>query len=472
MLPHLALPLGRGLGVALVALAAIGWALLRAPRFDPRARLVPLLLLVPGLFLLAAGHVRTVQLPTYGLCMLAGTVLAIALAGRWLEQRGHSRELAVELAIVGLVLGIAGARLVFIIEQWDPMFADKPPGRASPGPRAPLTAQDALRLRTHAGDVTVRFRGDEADVPAIARRIEEQAGKIDVMAQARERQHRGARGVETVVRGLVLRTRRRGPEAYLDVEASPTAEKLGLQPGVSKGKDVPALRKAFDLREGGLTYFGSAIGVTLGWLWWLRRRRLSIPAVLDAVFPVLPLGLFFGRLGCLARSCCWGREAGEQALLTVRYPPWSLPWLQMAEERLPLDFDQALHDQVMTPRMVELLAPTGLLDGTPPMHAAQLYEGVGVLIITAFLLVFRARLQRRVGQVVLLTFLLQAPLRFVVEHYRRDLDVFAHAGAYSFTESQVVAMVFLAIALPLFVWVSLRGEPVTAVRAAAGPTPS
>jgi prolipoprotein diacylglyceryltransferase len=460
MLPHLPLPLGRGLGVALLAVAAIGWALLRRRDVDARARFAPLLLLIPGIFLLAAGHVRTVQLPTYGMCMLAGTTVALLLAGRWAAQRGYSHELVVELAIVGLALGIAGARLVFIIEQWDTMFADKAPGRLSPGPREPLTARDELRLRTHAGDVTVRFRGDEADVPAIARRIEEQAGKIDVEAQVRERQHRGARGVETVVRGFMLRTRRRGPDALLEVAPGPTADKLGLQPGTSQGKDVPALLKAFDLREGGLTYFGSAIGVTLGWLWWLRRRRVSILGVLDAIFPVLPLGLFFGRLGCLARSCCWGREAGEGALLTVSYPPWSLPWLQMVEERLPVDFDRALHDQTMTPRMVELLAPTGLLEGTPPMHAAQLYEGFGVLIITALLVLFRARLQTRVGQVVLLTFLLQAPLRFVVEHYRRDLDVFAHGGAYSFTESQVVAMGFVVIALPLFVWVSLRGEPV------------
>jgi hypothetical protein len=100
-------------------------------------------------------------LPIYGLCMLVGTVLGLVLALRWAGQRGVDRELIVELAIVGMVCGIAGARLVFIVEQWETMFADRPPARLSAGPQQPLAAGDELVLRTHAGEARVRFEGGE-----------------------------------------------------------------------------------------------------------------------------------------------------------------------------------------------------------------------------------------------------------------------------------------------------------------------
>lgn len=462
MLPHLPLPLGRPLGAVFVVVAALGWWLLTR-RGTPEAlgrRWLPALALLPGLFFLGVGQVAVVSLPTYGLCMLAGTVLGLGLAMRWAGQRGIDRELIVELAIVGLVCGLLGARTVFIIEQWETMFADRPPGRLSPGPVEPLARGDALVLRTHAGEATVRFEGDEVDAARAAGRIEAQAAAQDVEVQVRSRAHRGDEGVVTVVRGFVVRTKGRGPDAWLEVVDGPAARKLALQPGVTRGQAVPLIR-VLDLTQGGLTYFGSAIGVIAGWLWWLRRRKADILAVFDAVAPVLPLGLFFGRLGCLSRSCCWGREVGDLPLPGLSFPRWSLPWLQMAEEQLPCTFDPNLRDQALTPAMEALLRPAGLMDGTPPLHPAQLYEGVGVLLIAGLLVLYRARLQGRIGQTFVLTLLLQAPLRFAVEHLRRDHDVFVDALGYHFTETQVVAVLIVLIATPLFVWLGKRGRPVT-----------
>ncbi|MCO5170501.1 MAG: prolipoprotein diacylglyceryl transferase [Planctomycetes bacterium] len=400
-----------------------------------------------------------ITLPTYGLCMVVGTVLALALAVRWAGQRGVDRELVVELALVGLVCGLLGARVVFLVEQWDTMFADRPPGRLSPGPVEPLDPGDVLVLRTHAGEARVTFTGDEVDAPRAAARIDAEAGARDVETRVRARSRRGGDGMVTAIRGFVVRTRARGPDAWLEVVDGPAARKLGLQPGLTRGQAVP-LTRVLDLTQGGLTYFGAAIGVVAGWIFWLRRRKADTLVVFDTVAPVLPLGLFFGRLGCLAQSCCWGREAGPGALIEVSYPRWSLPWLQMAEERLPCTFDPHLGKRELTPAMEAVLGPAGLLDGTPPLHATQLYEGVGVLVIAALLVAYRARLQTRVGQTFVLTLLLQAPLRFVVEHLRRDHDVFLQAFGYPLTETQVVALVIVLVAVPLFVWLARRGRPV------------
>lgn len=403
-----------------------------------------------------------ISLPVYGLCMLVGTVVVLGLAMRWAGRRGISRELIVELAIAGLVFGILGARLVFLVEQWEPMFADRPPGRLSPGPLEPLAAGDALVLRTRAGEARVAFRGDETDARAVVARIIEQASAADVQAEVREKTHRGPGGLETAVRGFVLRTGARGDDAVLEVVDGPAARKLGLQPGVSKGQRQ-SLARILNLRDGGLTYFGSVIGVLASWLFWLRRKRQDVLGVLDAIIPAMPVGLFFGRLGCLAKSCCWGREASEGTLLAVQYPRGSLPWLQMAEERLPCTFDPLLRDVVAAPRaplpeaMERLLGP--LAERTPALHNAQMYEGLGVLVIAAFLVVFRDRWQTRVGQTFLLTLLLQAPLRFVVEHLRRDHDVFLTTFGYPLTETQTVALLVVLVAGPLLVWVTKRGRP-------------
>ncbi|MCW8139727.1 MAG: prolipoprotein diacylglyceryl transferase, partial [Planctomycetota bacterium] len=143
-------------------------------------------------------------LPTYGVCMVVGTVLALALAVRWAGQRGIDRELVVELALVGLVCGLLGARVVFIVEQWDTMFADRPPGRLSPGPVEPLVAGDVLVLRTHAGEARVSFRGDEVDAARAADRIAEQAAGQDVEVRVRARSRRGDDGIVTATRGFVV----------------------------------------------------------------------------------------------------------------------------------------------------------------------------------------------------------------------------------------------------------------------------
>jgi prolipoprotein diacylglyceryltransferase len=460
MLPFLHLPLGRGLGALLLLIAAAAWWLLGRSGLARYAKLA-LLPLGLGIVLVIAGDgLGAVDLPLYGLCMLVGTLVALVLGARFGLERGLPTELVVECAIVGMVCGLAGGRLVHVIEQWGTKFSDAPPGRKSPGPLRPLAAGDALALRTHAGAAT--FTGDETTPAAVLARSEEQARAADVTGRLDVARHRGPAGLEERVRGLVLRTGKRGGAAWLEVAPGPAQVKLGLDPGRTVGKDVPLI-VALGLGEGGLTYFGAALGVLLGWGAWLRWRRLPALAVLDALCPVLPLGLFFGRLGCLARGCCFGREAGEHALLTVRYPPCSLPWEQMAVERTSLAWDPALQLSMKTgavpPGLAAELGP--LAQGTPPMHAAQLYEGLGVLLIFGLLVLYRRRWQRAVGQCFLLMMLLQAPLRFVVEHLRRDHDVFLAVAGYPLTESQIVAILFVAVAAPWFVLLQRRGQPVS-----------
>lgn len=54
----------------------------------------------------------------YGLMIALGVIAAVWLTGRRLAERGHQRELAGALALVGVPAGLVGARLHHVITDW------------------------------------------------------------------------------------------------------------------------------------------------------------------------------------------------------------------------------------------------------------------------------------------------------------------------------------------------------------------
>ena len=51
------------------------------------------------------------------------------------------------------------------------------------------------------------------------------------------------------------------------------------------------------LWNGGMSFHGGLLGVVFAVWWWGRRRKKPFLAVLDFMAPLVPPGLFFGRLG-------------------------------------------------------------------------------------------------------------------------------------------------------------------------------
>lgn len=63
----------------------------------------------------------------------------------------------------------------------------------------------------------------------------------------------------------------------------------------------------FKVWEGGMSFHGGLIGVTLAMLLFARKTRLNFFDVTDFVAPLIPLGLGFGRIGNFIGGELWGR---------------------------------------------------------------------------------------------------------------------------------------------------------------------
>jgi phosphatidylglycerol:prolipoprotein diacylglycerol transferase len=135
--------------------------------------------------------------------------------------------------------------------------------------------------------------------------------------------------------------------------------------------------------QGGLTFFGGFIAAVILCVWMIRRHRLPVWKTLDVFAPSLALGVFFGRLGCLAAGCCYGRQC-------------ALPW-------------------AVTFTHPETLARTGV-----PLHPTQIYSALAALITFVILYVLR-RHKSFDGQLALLWILCYSCARVVIEQFRGDV---------------------------------------------------
>jgi phosphatidylglycerol---prolipoprotein diacylglyceryl transferase len=213
--------------------------------------------------------------------------------------------------------------------------------------------------------------------------------------------------------------------AYVAVNAGDYARACFVGPGMPRGLGavLADCSKAFQIWEGGLVFYGGVLGAALVGVWFARREDWPFLKLADVSAPALALGHAFGRLGCLAAGCCFGKEASAA---------WGVPFWR----------GSVAYDDLVS---VGAVASSSM--STPPLHATQLYEAVGEIAIFFALIVFvqnpervpnlprsaprgeaslRARdhgqrLRRRPGRTFLVYVTAYAALRFVVEMFRGDV---------------------------------------------------
>lgn len=175
--------------------------------------------------------------------------------------------------------------------------------------------------------------------------------------------------------------------------------------------------------EGGLVFYGGFIASVLTAWWYMRKRGMPFLAYADTMIPSVALGHFFGRLGCFAAGCCWGKVAHGHYPWLAEFPPESLAWQSFASRADPSRY----------------LSPDRL--HTLPLHPTQLYESAGELLLF-FLLVALVRPRKLFHGQVLATWLMAyAVLRSVVESFRGDVErgVVAGLGVGAWTSIAIFA---------------------------------
>ncbi|MBZ0270621.1 prolipoprotein diacylglyceryl transferase [bacterium] len=213
----------------------------------------------------------------------------------------------------------------------------------------------------------------------------------------------------------------------------------------------------FNVREGGLVFYGGFIGGVIGAMIYFHRHNLDKLLYADIVAPTVALGLGFARIGCFLAGCCHGKACPAEYPFAVTFPP-------------------------------ETIGIPGI-----PLYPTQLAESVlsfGVFAILTWIVWPR---RRYAGQVIAWFLVLYGAMRGFLEFFRADPRGFAtlfhfsgepgrvaetstglwkallwseavietSAGTYAFrvSESQLVGLVLFAVAAVMFV-VLPRKRPV------------
>ena len=183
-------------------------------------------------------------------------------------------------------------------------------------------------------------------------------------------------------------------------------------------RDQPLQLLSLDFLRSGGVFYGGLIGAVIAGYLLMRRYQLPWWKTADACAPGIAIGNFFGRQGCFAAGCCWGKPTSL---------PWGVKFSELGHEITGVPIDQHLH-------------PT------------QLYESFAMLLVFFFLLWLHKR-RRFSGQVILAYALIYSIVRFAIEFVRDDPrgDILGLTTLTGLSTSQMISLVIGVTALILLI---------------------
>lgn len=172
---------------------------------------------------------------------------------------------------------------------------------------------------------------------------------------------------------------------------------------------------------GGLAYYGGFLGASVAAWFLLKRDKFPFWKAADMAGFAVPIGLTFGRMGCLLAGCCFGVRSDSP--LALVFP-----------ERSPAS-EWQFKAGLLESRFVASL----------PVLPTQIFESAASLLIVAYCLLWLHPRKRYDGQVFLAFMALYALARFLLEFIRSD-DRGALVGL---STSQLIGVGLVAVAFVL-----------------------
>lgn len=170
----------------------------------------------------------------------------------------------------------------------------------------------------------------------------------------------------------------------------------------------------FKVWQGGMSFHGGLLGVLVAFGWFARKSGKTYFEISDFIAPLVPLGLFFGRIGNFINGELWGK---------VSDVPWAMVF------------------------------PTG---GPLARHPSQLYEAaLEGLALFAILWLFSSR-SRPVGAISGLFLLGYATFRFVIEFVRVPDQQYGYFWADWLTMGQILSLPMMLLGVIIMVWAYRR----------------
>ena len=234
-----------------------------------------------------------------------------------------------------------------------------------------------------------------------------------------------------------------------------------------------SMGKVLGALGGGIVFYGGLIGASFAVWWFCRARKIPFLRLADVIVPTVALGQGFGRLGCFAAGCCWGKPASMHVPWAVRFPGagraldllgqhtgGAIAWDSQAQDlrRWVIESTGQVFDHPVPGaiRISDWVAQHGT---TLPIHPTQLYESLAQLLL--FVLLMIARKYRRFhGQILALYLIGYAMIRTTVELFRGDfergtlhkiIDQVPLDAWWNISTSQFISLVMFALGVTLLV---------------------
>lgn len=170
----------------------------------------------------------------------------------------------------------------------------------------------------------------------------------------------------------------------------------------------------------GFVFYGSLLLCIPTMIWFFRRNKIPVLAMLDVMAVVTCIVHGFGRIGCFMAGCCYGHPTDSL---------WGVTFTDPQCHARPL--------------------------GTP-LHPTQLYEGGFVFILLTGLLVLKGR-KKFDGQVFLVYLIAYACGRAVIELFRGDLAR-GFVVEDLISNSQFISLLMVLAAIYFYVKLKRKGK--------------